>query len=176
MEGSDMYRLTTKRVPLWLAASALLTSAAAVSFMPLAHAEPANFPVAATICAAADPTAAATVAIPLGYKRIIGTTGNDAFHKALHGTSANEVIWGFAGNDHINGGGGSDIICAGTGKDTIKGGGGSDYIHALDGGVDTIRGGGGGDFIYADADDKVKGGSGDDFLCDATDNCLPEAP
>jgi Ca2+-binding RTX toxin-like protein len=73
--------------------------------------------------------------------------------QTLAGTTSNDLIRGYAGNDTVNAGDGSDIIYGGAGNDTVNGQAGHDYLY---GGVgnDTITGGTG--------NDKLSGGAGAD--------------
>lgn len=88
-----------------------------------------------------------------------GTQYNDdgVTRPKLVGTSAQDVIYGYAGDDIIIGGGntssGAETLDGGAGNDTITGGSGLDWISGGDGN-DDITGGG--------WDDDLNGGAGDD--------------
>lgn len=171
-----MHRITTRRVPLALGASALLASAVVLVAGSGAVASPAID--ANTFCGAGDVTAALAIPAPSGYEKLFGTPNDDDSSSSasghldsLHGTSANEIIWGFGGADDISGGGGDDIICGGSEDDKIRGGSGSNHLHG-GAGADTIKGGSGTDYIYPDpADTYNQGKGGFNFQCPTAPDC-----
>lgn len=61
-----------------------------------------------------------------------------------------DVLWGHAGNDHIEGLGGNDLLGGYGGDDFIDGGDGDDMI-AGGAGADVLLGGGGNDWMFTDA-------------------------
>jgi Ca2+-binding RTX toxin-like protein len=94
-----------------------------------------------------------------GSGLVDGTAGADA---ALSGTTGNDILSGFAGNDTLNGNDGNDWLSGGAGTDTLNGGNGNDK---LDGGTgnDTLNGGAGNDLLIGGAgNDTLNGGLGAD--------------
>lgn len=89
--------------------------------------------------------------------------GNDRPND-LNGTSGDDVIRGFGGNDELDGRGGNDRLLGGTGNDELDGDAGNDTLvggsgnDELDGGKgnDLLRGGSG--------NDEIDGGRGNDML------------
>jgi Ca2+-binding RTX toxin-like protein len=117
---------------------------------------------------------------------IYGTNGDDT----LNGTSDNDNIFGFDGNDTLLSGegddtldgengndqlfgeSGNDILGGGAGDDLLNGGDGNDLLWGQDGG-DILRGGNGDDFLFGDdlfsspnvqGNDLLEGGEGQDYL------------
>lgn len=82
----------------------------------------------------------------------------------IKGTSASELILGFAGNDRIDGNGGDDCIVGGEGNDKLESGTGEDVL--LGGaGNDKLDGQTGNDRLYGEAgNDELFGGTGNDYL------------
>lgn len=74
----------------------------------------------------------------------------------LIGGAADDVIYGFGGNDRLRGGAGDDVLAGHEGNDILQGGDGDDYL--LGGpGHDTLDGGAGSDWAaYEDATAGVK--------------------
>jgi VCBS repeat-containing protein len=82
----------------------------------------------------------------------------------INGTSGNDFIFGFAGDDLINGGAGNDWIFAGAGNDQLFGGDGNDWLFAGTGN-DVGSGGDGNDFVFGEAgNDVLNGGRGSDTV------------
>lgn len=78
-----------------------------------------------------------------------GTDGDDVL---TGNASADNVLYGEAGNDTLTGGNGNDELYGGTGNDTIYGRGGNDaYYFNRGDGQDIINDTGGSDTIYFDA-------------------------
>ncbi|MEZ5902060.1 MAG: calcium-binding protein [Alphaproteobacteria bacterium] len=91
----------------------------------------------------------------------------------IEGTSAAETINGSSGNDYIIGYNGDNIINAGAGNDFVAGGNDNDTIYGDDGhdmltgwsGIDTIYGGAGNDTINGGVGaDILHGGDGNDDI------------
>ncbi len=90
-------------------------------------------------------------------------TGDDDLAKAVlfggpnveNGSSARDLLRGFAGDDTINGNDGDDLINAGGGNNSVAGGNGDDVIVTTSG-SNYLRGG--------DGDDHIIGGSGFDDI------------
>jgi Ca2+-binding RTX toxin-like protein len=79
----------------------------------------------------------------------------DDNHNRLVGTSEEDLIYAFAGDDFIRGFGEDDTIYAGNGDDTVRG----------DQGDDSLFGATGDDILYGgEGDDTIEGGNGDDIL------------
>jgi len=107
-----------------------------------------------------------------------GTSGNDTLKSYLgddiiFGNEGNDRINGFYGDDELHGGLGNDRIDGRQGDDKIFGDDGSDKAFGGDGndvidggnGRDTLAGGDGDDIIFGGAgNDTLNGGSGDDVL------------
>lgn len=95
--------------------------------------------------------------------------GDDAIvglegNDSLYGGAGDDGLQGDAGNDQLHGGLDDDALSGGDGSDALFGGFGDDV---LSGGAedDTLEGGSGRDGLYGDAgDDELDGGSGEDFL------------
>jgi hypothetical protein len=97
---------------------------------------------------------------PAGYRRIIGTAGDDTLIGTLH----RDCIVGYGGDDAIYGLGNDDLLVGGPGDDVIQGGSGNDKIRGGDG-ADEIEGGLGKDNIEGGAgNDVIDAGSGDDTV------------
>ncbi|MBD2463502.1 hypothetical protein H6G89_21085 [Oscillatoria sp. FACHB-1407] len=101
------------------------------------------------------------------------TFGSDgAYHAALYGSEAFDIIYGLAGNDLIYGLGGSDIIDAGLDHDTVFGDAGDDTLLGRSGN-DTLHGGIGSDSLWGEGDhDWLHGGEGNDYLMGGSGNDL----
>ena len=125
-----------------------------------------------------------TVVLNGGNNTVIGGTGNDTISSGDTGTSwadsetsANNYIYGGAGDSVIYGSGGNDTLIGGTGNATINGGNGNEYIVGGSGNV-SINGGNGTDTIYAgdgnsiiwagDGNTSVYGGNGSDTIVGGT--------
>ncbi|MGL4387448.1 MAG: calcium-binding protein, partial [Snodgrassella alvi] len=95
-----------------------------------------------------------------------GTSGDDI----IKGWNGNDIIAGGAGNDQLYGGNGVDNIFGGKGNDTLYGENGNDYLSGGDGN-DTLNGGADNDILYGGAgDDTLNGGTGYDILIGGTGN------
>ncbi|WP_370387008.1 calcium-binding protein [Snodgrassella alvi] len=95
-----------------------------------------------------------------------GTSGDDI----LKGWNGNDIIAGGAGNDQLYGGNGVDNIFGGKGNDTLYGENGNDYLSGGDGN-DTLNGGADNDILYGGAgDDTLNGGTGYNILIGGTGN------
>ncbi|MGQ0843741.1 MAG: calcium-binding protein [Sporichthyaceae bacterium] len=170
MEGTNMYRFTPKRIPLWVAASTLVAAGLAMA-SPEALAQSRIDAVAICTATPADEAAAQAILDNAvnglgGYTAVVGTDGDDD----LKGSGKNEVIWGLGGADKLKGGGGNDVICGGVGNDQIKGGSGTNHLHG-GGGDDQLKGGGGTDYVYSDNEDvtaPAKPMGGVNFTCPTT--------
>ncbi len=93
------------------------------------------------------------------YNIVQGTNGNDSGGTALNGgATANNVMFGFNGNDTLNGGALNDIINGGAGNDIINAGDGIDRIvqYAKDAGRDIIDGGNGTDTFQLVGDNTAQ--------------------
>jgi Ca2+-binding RTX toxin-like protein len=88
----------------------------------------------------------------------------------ITGSTGDDVISTFAGDDVVNGGGGDDTLCLGPGHDVGNGNAGNDTILG-DTGNDQLNGGPGADTVLGDAGiDTVGGGTGDDILGGGADD------
>jgi Ca2+-binding RTX toxin-like protein len=82
----------------------------------------------------------------------------------LVGTSAGDLVLGFAGKDFLVAGGGADIVYGGAGDDRILGEAGNDMLYGEDG-DDDLYGGDGNDLLEGDeGDDSLFGGLGKDLI------------
>lgn len=90
--------------------------------------------------------------VPLIFRSsLIGTSLNDI----INGFAGDDRLFGLAGNDRLNGGTGTDVLYGGAGNDTLRGGTGRD----------TLYGGSGNDNILSDGDRGFYyGGSGNDVM------------
>ncbi len=103
---------------------------------------------------------AACEGMSLEPKTIFGTESADK----IQGTSKNDLIITFNGNDVIDSGGGNDCIVTLDGNKTIDGGSGQDNIKSQNGNS-KINGGSGNDTInFGTGNSTVVGGSGDDTI------------
>jgi Ca2+-binding RTX toxin-like protein len=93
-----------------------------------------------------------TITVANSAEVINGTSKND---KKLSGTSDNDIINGFAGDDWLYGYDGNDILNGGSGNDRLYGYAGNDLLSGGSG-VDVLSGG--------DGNDVLNGGSGKDAL------------
>ncbi|WP_330629344.1 calcium-binding protein (plasmid) [Thioclava litoralis] len=92
--------------------------------------------------------------VALDVDQVIGSQGADSFNMR----SADDVVYGGAGNDTINTSDGNDFVDGGADNDWIQGGGGNDTLLGGDG-ADGLVGGTG--------DDLLTGGAGvDQFIFD----------
>ncbi|MDX9843479.1 MAG: Ig-like domain-containing protein [Aquabacterium sp.] len=90
------------------------------------------------------------------------TSGEDS--QTINGTSSNDLLRGYAGNDTINAGAGNDIAYGGAGADTLNGDAGNDVLY---GGVgnDKLNGGLGHDkLVGGKGNDTLTGGDGNDVF------------
>jgi len=115
---------------------------------------------------------AAGVSLAFGdIEEVVGGSGNDTFDGSS-GT-ANQIMYGRAGNDTLSGGAGNDYLRGEDDNDIISGGGGADRLYG-DGGDDTLAGGAGADTLNAGAGndtiaglsdgDTIDGGAGEDWI------------
>jgi Ca2+-binding RTX toxin-like protein len=91
---------------------------------------------------------------------ILGSSANNN----LFGGAGDDAVMGFAGNDTLTGSSGNDGLAGGTGIDRLFGGNGND---GLDGGSgnDSLYGGNGNDVLDgAEGNDFAQGGNGNDLL------------
>ena len=74
--------------------------------------------------------------------RSLGLTDHTFSGSQINGTSGDDTLWGFGGNDTISGGAGADTIYGGCGNDLLSGGTGADtyWFPTSDFGNDTIAG------------------------------------
>lgn len=114
---------------------------------------------------------------------ITGTSGDDNVadfygNNTINTGAGEDEIFSGNGNDTIDAGTGDDEIRSGNGDDMIWGGDGDDYIltdsdntDATDGGNDQVDGGDGRDHIFTlEGDDIINGGEGNDNLAAGADN------
>jgi len=102
---------------------------------------------------------------------ISGDSGNNT---NLIGTSSDDIIYGYAGNDTLNGGAGNDILRGGAGNDTLNGGDGNDILIGGKGN-DTLTGGAGVDvFKWDRGDDGVAGSPARDTITDFNKNAVAQ--
>jgi hypothetical protein len=91
---------------------------------------------------------------------IDGGAGDDH----LKGMKGDDTLFGNSGDDHLQGGQGSDTLYGGTGSDHIQGQQDDDIAYGGSG-DDAIDGGGGADTLYGDfGNDTIDGGAGNDLL------------
>lgn len=100
------------------------------------------------------------------------STHDDEFHGRGEGTmssqTADDEIFGAAGNDTIFGYGGVDSLVGDSGNDSLSGGEGADVLRGVDG-ADYMDGGANRDILYGGAgNDTMVGGQGDDELLEST--------
>mmetsp|Transcript_23217 Transcript_23217/g.39857 ORF Transcript_23217/g.39857 Transcript_23217/m.39857 type:complete len:522 (+) Transcript_23217:256-1821(+) len=111
---------------------------------------------------------------PLGFfiNATITYNGNSAANQII-GSSENEHLYGFDGDDTLIASGGSDRLYGGFGNDSLSGGSSSDSLEGESGfdtlrggtGNDTLLGGNGADSLYGDdGNDRIQGGRGFDQL------------
>lgn len=100
-----------------------------------------------------------------------GTSGADNIFAYNFGdASADDLIYGYEGNDQIRGGSGNNEIYGGEGDDQIWGDNDVDYIYGDDG-ADRLYGYDGHDFLYGGSgNDMLTAGNGDDFLVGGAGN------
>jgi len=80
------------------------------------------------------------------------------------GSSGNEEVYLFAGDDQFSGGGGNDRVFGGAGGDALQGNDGNDVVSG-ESGDDQLYGQAGNDTLYGGAgDDALSGGGGADSL------------
>ena len=85
-------------------------------------------------------------------------------------TSADDVVYGYGGNDTIRTGDGNDTVYGGEGNDTVYGGKGNDVLHG-DAGNDVLNGEDGDDDLNGgEGDDTLNGGNGNDILTGGVGN------
>lgn len=68
----------------------------------------------------------------------------------LRGTTGDDYLSAFQGNDTVDGLGGDDVLVDGFGNDLMRGGNGDDYFLNIGGAEDTFDGGLGFDWFYED--------------------------
>ncbi|MFP5381738.1 MAG: VCBS domain-containing protein, partial [Gammaproteobacteria bacterium] len=104
-------------------------------------------------------------------------TSSTQSSQSLTGTTGNDLIRAYAGDDTINAGDGNDLAYGGAGNDTLNGGNGNDWLF---GGVgnDVLDGGAGNDTLLGGAgNDILTGGLGADvFKWTLTDRGSAGAP
>ena len=102
-------------------------------------------------------------------KVTVGTSGNDylygyAGNDTLDGEGGNDYLYGYGGNDTLSGGSGVDGLFGGSGDDTLNGGTGNDTLFG-GAGNDTLNGGAGYDRLWGNnGADRLDGGAGNDQL------------
>jgi Ca2+-binding RTX toxin-like protein len=99
----------------------------------------------------------------------LGTAGIDV----IVGSTIDDLIFAFAGNDSVRGGLGNDYLYGGDGNDTVFGDAGNDRVDG-EIGDDTLYGGDGNDIIFAGVgNDRLYGDAGDDqFSANAGNDLL----
>jgi Ca2+-binding RTX toxin-like protein len=94
-----------------------------------------------------------------GDDDLSGWRGNDR----LEGGGGADTLLGWGGNDTLIGGDGDDHLNGGSGSNTLIGGDGNDYLAAGSGDNNTLIGGNGNDYLLGSFDqDVLEGGLGDD--------------
>ncbi len=94
------------------------------------------------------------------------STYTDGSEKAqtISGTTGDDLIRGYAGNDTINAGTGDDLVYGGADNDTLRGDAGNDWLYGGQG-ADTLYGGAGNDVLSGGAsNDVLYGGAGADVF------------
>ncbi|CAN7316275.1 calcium-binding protein [Caulobacter sp. LjRoot300] len=82
----------------------------------------------------------------------------------VSGTSADDQLFGGAGNDTVSGLAGDDVLYGLAGDDTLQGGDGNDFLFGAEG-ADTLDGGAGDDALQGDdGNDALNGGAGYDTV------------
>jgi len=100
---------------------------------------------------------------------VSGDSGNNT---NLVGTSGDDIIYGYAGNDTLNGGSGNDILRGGAGNDTLNGSDGNDILIGGKGN-DTLTGGAGVDvFKWDRGGDGAAGSPARDTITDFNKNAV----
>ena len=103
---------------------------------------------------------AACESLSLNPNPIFGTAGKDT----IHGTSKNDLIITFEGNDKVFGKAGDDCIIGGSGTDELRGESGDDVIFGEENN-DLLIGATGNDTIFGGSDnDWIRGETGEDIL------------
>jgi Ca2+-binding RTX toxin-like protein len=105
------------------------------------------------------------------HTTIFGTDGVDSPDTGFVGTSADDVMHAFDGDDVVWGdpspgdpASGNDVLCGDKGNDSLMGGAGADVLIGA-GDMDSIEGGSGGDELSGgSAADTLSGGPGNDLL------------
>ena len=99
-------------------------------------------------------------AITLNGESILGTPNSDS-GPSIDGTSRNDFILNYEGNNDIDARGGDDLVFA---SGRVDGGPGQDVIFGTLGN-DDLNGGTGNDLLAGEGgDDTIRGGAGDDFV------------
>ena len=84
--------------------------------------------------------------------------------ETINGSSGDDIIFAYGGDDKINGKGGNDIVCAGPGNDTINLEDGDDIVDT-GGGDDKVNAEGGDNTVFAPAGNNIiNGGNGVDTV------------
>ena len=129
-EGTDTLRITGGDVDLSAATLSGFEKLEATSAsLALTQAQYATFQGSLTgnaglVLKMTQPGSASADALPLGFKGIRGSEGNDT----ITGSSGADLLVGDAGDDLISGGAGNDRLVAGAGNDTLRGGEGDDVF------------------------------------------------
>jgi len=93
-----------------------------------------------------------------------GGTSTYFIDNGIMGTSGQDVIFDYTGDNIVDGAGGDDLIMVGGGNDAVAGGDGNDEIYTSVGN-DIVDAGAGDDLVYLMGDDdRARGGSGADTI------------